>query len=437
MKYILVCLSCLWLQFSYSQDHFGCKVLNKPTIAQRNEGRALLLKPRSDWPCSIKTIPVNFVFLQRRDGRLNFGEATDGFVNSTISGYDFAHISIEKLNQELNKNEKMNLPPGNSTPILAKNYRFVVHGVYFIKNDSFNDPNHGVDIDSILPLTSIVPDSHFTVFVQSDTFKTNKGGTAGSTLANSKEKYTFNNGWGGYYRYVRVDKLLRSLAAELITNDEMNVLNHELLHLLTLDHTVKTEDGCNCPCAKMPVLYDTIFVTDPVTMITDTVIHRCSSTSNTGVVDTSCNDFCDDTPSAWYMVDTLNAPMHPGEADPSKHSQFYTWFSNNRMEYTGYSALSKCQMDQINNALEDPMSSYLICHKLKSNSNICSFNNFITAYYGRDISINKNCSSSATLKVDRFRYVKTISSGDVEIFDDFEVEDFAYFEVINDCACEF
>ena len=435
MKYLYIILCCIWVQHYYSQSHFGCKVIKKPTIAQRIEQRSILLKPRSEWPCPIKTIPVNFVFLQRSNGTMNFTEYSDGFGNNVITGYDFAHLSIEKLNLALAKNEKMNLPPGNFTPALTKNYRFVVHGIYFYKDDRYY--RGGIDIDTILPHTSIVPDSHFTVFVQADTNKRNTGGSAGSTSATSKEKYSFGNGWGGYYRFVRGDKFSLSRAVDLVTNDESNVLNHELLHLLTLDHTVKYEGGCNCPCVKMPVLYDTIIKFNTTTSSFDTFIHECSGLSNTGVVDTTCNDICDDTPSAWYMVDTLNAPIHPGESNPNKHPQFYTWFSNNRMEYTGYSALSMCQIIQINNALEDPMSSYLICSKLLTDRNLCSFNNFITSYYGRNISLNKNCSSSNPLIVDRFRYVKTVSDGDVELFDDFEVRDFAYFEVINDCGCIF
>lgn len=437
MKYILIFLTVFFAAQLSGQIHFSCKVLRSPTHNQRNEMRHILLKPRSDWPCAIKTIPVNFVFIQKDDGSWNWRESSNGLGQNTNNGYDFAHASIDKLNEELKKNIKMTIPPGNSTPVIPKNYRFVVHGVYFVKNSLYNDYNSGVLEDSILPYTTIVPDSHFTVFIQSDTSSNLGGGQAWSASATDKVKYTNNNGWGGYYRSVRIDKMSLKDAFEKITQDESGVLNHELLHLLTLDHTVKNGLGCNCPCKKMPVLYDTIFRFNTSSMKIDTITHHCSGFSNNGIVDTTCNDICDDTPSAWYMVDSINSPMHPGVNDPNKHPQFFTWFSNNRMEYTGYSALSKCQIEQLNNALEDPMQSYLICHKLKTNRNLCGFNNYITSYYGRDISINKNCGLSFPLLVNSNRYVKTISSGNVEIFNNFEVKDKAYFEVINDCACEF
>ena len=385
------------------------------------------LKPRTDW-CGPKVIQLNFHFIQKSNGSRNFQANSDGY-NGIYTGYDYAHRLTESLNAELLRNEKMHIPPGNNTQVLDKNYKFIVRGVYFHANDTaWNDPASHVENLRNNTL-SLNPMQQMDVFLSTHPqtlalppSKPGTGGFASDVSSIPGNKYTVCNEYTNYEYYIHNNffdqwrtpqsyRMTRKELFEYVTWGS-GIFNHELGHLLRLDHTVMWGWGSPCPTVK---------------------------DNGVGSVDPVCDDSCWDTPSAWYMRDTLNAPRHPANVNGNPNVEWKTWGSNNRMEYSGYNALTPHQLGRIHAALENgsQLRSYLLCERLKSDFNLCVINPNITLYTGKTIAINKNC-GVPTLTVAPKRYVKVVYNDRnfTEVFGNLEVRDEGYFEILSSCVCE-
>jgi hypothetical protein len=318
-------------------------------------------------------------------------------------------------------------------PNLPRNYYYALNSVYFVKSTNYNVYERGVDgFINLVNNTSIKVDSHFNVYIQHKPGDEGRGGEAWGVSKSSTAKHTHVAGYGAYYTFMTTKSPAE--AFDIATSNVANTLDHEIGHLLTLDHTVKFGDGCNCPCKKIPILYPPKFDTNRITGQINTILHDCHYESNTGVVDNTCGDEIFDTPSAWYMVDTLNAPIHPGQST-SSHPDFFKWFSNNRMDYTGYMAFSPGQLDRIHKALEKEMRSYLICNNLGVNRNLCKFDDNIISYYGKVLNLNKSCAAGNQAIVNAKKYVNIYMSESTDFYDGFEVKAGGNFEIFYNCDC--
>ena len=240
------------------------------------------LKSSNNWICGKKIIMVNFHFIQDDVGNFNFNQFTDG-MGYAKSGYDYAKEVILELNSRLKLNIKMNIPPNNSTQILDKNYEFILIGVFFHKNTNSNLYNQ--NINSTILLSNQTPQNQFDVFIQNQfAMPIGHGGNANTTNATTLIRRTFTNGYGKYRAMVSSGSLNQIVFNQMVRS-EASLLEHEFNHLLTLAHTVKSPGGGLC---------------------------RTIKDNGPGSVDLSCDDDCDDTPTAWFMRDNLNAPLHPG-----------------------------------------------------------------------------------------------------------------------------
>lgn len=381
----------------YAQQS-SCHVMRPMSEAvklQRKNG----ISTRSDWACARKVIALNFHFISNST-RGNFTASGDGLGNATTA-YDYAHMIVERLNENLKENIKMNIPPGNNTQVMPKDYIFAIHSVNF---------QHNVNPTNMAQMrlnAGTNQNFQMDIILDNNVGGGQMGGWASTTDPFDKDRYCYMNTYGGYYEYIVTNRMTPSDALNLTLNRDLSTLNHELGHLLTLDHTVKYGSGSNCPTLKFG-----------------------------GAVDQTCDDDCWDTPTAWYMTDVLNAPIHPGESNPNSHPDFYKWFSNNRMEYTGYSSLSACQLIRIHNTLQssNQMRSYLVSERVKTDNAICKFTDNVTSYYGKKVTLNKNCTALNQSIVFSKKYVKIHSHEMTEVFPGFEVKADGYFEVLDQCA---
>jgi hypothetical protein len=407
-----------------------CYIKHPLTAAQRQYEAGRSLTPRADWECDVKVIQVNFHFIQKSNGTRNFRMNDDGY-GGNFTGFDFAHKVIEKLNIDLLKNEKMQIPPGNNMAVLPKRYKFVVKGVYFHQNDaawSNTGLSHTLIANTsanILQEFNIIPVTQDNA--NSPTCTTcipnpepGGGGWASSISSLAGDKHTVVNQYALYEHFIFNNfknqwsnpaygrRFSRNEVFEYVT-DGVGIYNHELNHLLSLAHTVMYDWGSPCATVK---------------------------DNGAGSVDLTCDDFCWDTPSAWHMRDNLNAPQHPAIV---AGVHYPIWGSNNRMEYSGYAALSPMQINRIHSALENSnnLRGYLLCERVKTDIALCAFDPNVTLFSGKKVTINKNCSASTQSIVNNKRYVKVIYNDNesTEIFNGFEVKDGGYFEILSSCVC--
>ena len=106
---------------------------------------------------SHKTIKVAIHFMQRATGTpLNFTDLDDGLGNTNFTGHDFANLVIFYANSQLDGNYQMNLPQGNSTPVLERKYNYVLKDVLFHASDA--DYTYGGTNGSTLNSTYGSPD---------------------------------------------------------------------------------------------------------------------------------------------------------------------------------------------------------------------------------------------------------------------------------------
>ncbi len=397
MKKLIIGIFVIFGSHKYVSAQIECHVLRPMSQAIKQQRMNNNVTARSDWACATKVIALNFHYLSNNT-RGNFTATGDGLGN-IISGFDYANMLVDLLNERLKINNKMNLPPSNNTQVWEKNYKFELHSVNFHHNIT--------DVDQMRANSGANNNFQMDVIVDNNPSRRPDHGWASTTNPFDKDKWVNINSYGGYYKFIQIDKLTQFQALNKILAEDVNLLNHELGHLLTLDHTVLYGGGGKCPTVKF-----------------------------NGVIDAACNDDCWDTPSAWHMTDVLNSPIHPGEANPNSHKDFFTWFSNNRMEYSGYHALSPCQLTRIHSSLEasNQMRSYLISERVKTDISLCNFQSNIVSYYGKKITINQNCNINNQSLVLAKRYVKIHANESTEIFSGFEVFDKGYFEVLGQCA---
>ena len=140
-----------------------------------------------------KVIRLNIHFMLRTNGTGNFTETTDGDGRTWYNGYTYANELIDRMNIRNDYNEQMNIPTGNTTPILNKNFHYVLDAIYFRRNDAtFNfDINYsncytvyGEDRNNVVNI--------FLSYCPSNNNYCSSSGYASSLDYNSKIKFTEN-----------------------------------------------------------------------------------------------------------------------------------------------------------------------------------------------------------------------------------------------------
>ncbi len=245
----------------------------------------------------MKYIRLNLHFMNSTDGRYNMPES---------DVLQYAKDWIFAVNDNLSKNMKMFLPPGNSTPVLPIPYRYVItpdpskpgdQGVYYHVDDELcyavkTGRERNISDKRVINKYAVRDDSVLNVFImthQLDSIKspTYKPDGSGISLGSSVKVF------GQWFK-------------EPSVWDYRGIFNHEIGHTLGLAHTWSGSDGCD---------------------------------------DTPTN------PNCWNVSD--NPPCD-------------TMYSNNMMDYNAYeAAVTPCQIGKIlmNMAREGSMQRNLLEHR--------------------------------------------------------------------------
>ncbi len=186
------------------------------------------------------TIKVNFHFMQHSaiDPR-NFTATDDGAGDVSMNAYTYSAGMLQQVNASWASNAAMNLPVGNSTPVLNKKIQFVLKGVYF-----HIDP---VGYKSLNGNLAVNPESEINVFFVGKDFPASNtcADVAVFGVATTWGKYPIVEMNGHWAKYMMCFK--NSNNPQATFSDGYITLAHELGHILSLSHTVR-QPGGSCDC---------------------------------------------------------------------------------------------------------------------------------------------------------------------------------------------
>jgi hypothetical protein len=199
----------------------------------------------------VQNIRVNVHFMQHDDGTGNFTANDDGRPgnpNSGTTGFGYAQVLIGTCNDQMDQSPVLNLYPGNTLTPIPKRVRWVLDGVYFhqssyYRNGAYN-PNHsppllGLDYAS----RCVRGDSVINIFlVEEELWPYNSSGTPVPSPA--------IRGYVQYQNQATCDTrpaptimwaVVSSPWTKYIVGntgawDMAGAVNHELCHLLGLNH---------------------------------------------------------------------------------------------------------------------------------------------------------------------------------------------------------
>jgi len=294
---------------TYSQ--FDCNILSPKS--QGDIPDAVNYIPDANTP--IKYLRVNIHFILKEQGTPgypgNFTPFSDGNGNSSYTGYDYANDLINMANYRLGFNTQMRMPPGNSTAVLPRQYRYVLNGVFFHEVNNYyyfpNDP----------PLTYWVNTGEaINVFLN---HTCNSCGGQGHANMTGYRFVTISGAWEGY--------LGNDPSTALWINAQ--TLNHEIGHNLSLFHTMLT---------------------------------------NSGICNNTQEDYCSDTPTRGYIITNYGF-------DPCCGWGGGINCTNNMMDYTGEDAITPLQLGRVHWTIENEMFQYKTCYYTSSSINITNFTN--------------------------------------------------------------
>ncbi|MEM9823820.1 MAG: M43 family zinc metalloprotease [Bacteroidota bacterium] len=194
----------------------------------------------------IRYIRINFHFMLSEKGEGNFtGE----------EGVAFAHKVVREANLNLRKNKKMNLPPGNVTPVIPQRYQYVItprpnvpddRGVYYHYDDELYwmvgkiGPHRNIFKKEVFEKYGIQKDTVLNVFVMA----THPDSLKSPTFHVENRGIAFGN-WvkmGGWYNLcVDTNGNAINVGRYSVTKN----LHHEIGHCLGLRHTWRGNDGCD------------------------------------------------------------------------------------------------------------------------------------------------------------------------------------------------
>lgn len=339
---------------------------------------------------SSKTIRINFHYI-RKDANSNFTETSDGMGNP-YNGYEFSRNMVEYMNYSQSYNVPLNIPAGNSLPVLNKNFNYVLDGVYFHLSPGLY--NYGSSLNTQLhSQLGVDKPNVLNVYVNCC-----GDGRVSSFALNQNENALKFVETGLPWKWYR-DRVLAGQASPLELwrfSLPANHICHELGHLLGLYHTVLTPGGFPCP------------------------------TTNGA----NCGDDCSDTPSAFEMISVHNSPIHPN----CTYNDVSSGCSNNLMDYSNHNSLSPCQIEKVHAGLENGLNPYTTCYAVSIDKSICDLGYPKLAHFGKDITIG-GC-SNPPFALEGNEKVDIYFSNSVEFFTT-ELAGNSELEVIYEPTCNF
>ena len=175
-------------------------------------------------------------YMLKKDGTGNFNEYWDGIKDSTTNGYIFAEKIVDKANFELANNQKMfRLPEGvDSVAVLPIKMQYVLKGVYFERNNSFQNDDFfsGWDILDTFGINSMKEINVFFIVPERS-----GSGIASQILRPESNEAKLATKFTFYKTYMQFPDWSVQYAA--------GTLNHEIGHMLGLNHTWNQDDDCD------------------------------------------------------------------------------------------------------------------------------------------------------------------------------------------------
>jgi hypothetical protein len=196
----------------------------------------------------IKYIRVNFHVICDDEGRGNFNEE---------EGRAFVYEVYNAANEKLGRNQQMNLPTGNHTPVLPMRYRYQLtgrpnvpgdDGIYFHNDSDYyyltsKGKKRNIFEKDIFEKYGIQKDTVLNIFVLAHHLDSLKSDT-----------YTRNIHGIGYTNFVKVNHWYEDVVDTVMVNGKPRVkwhkwnavknLNHEIGHTIGLKHSWSGNDGC-------------------------------------------------------------------------------------------------------------------------------------------------------------------------------------------------
>ncbi len=196
----------------------------------------------------VKYVRVNFHIMCNSEKKGNFDEK---------KGREFVKLVYKTANEKLTNNKKMNLPPGNATPVLPIRYQYLLtgrpddpndDGIYFHNDDQLyalvgSGKHRNIFNKDVYEKYGIQKDTVLNIFVMTHHLDSLKSKT-----------YVKDSKGIGYPNFVKVthwyesDKGIQWRNGEPVSGrakwTAVKLLNHEIGHSLGLRHTWRGNDGC-------------------------------------------------------------------------------------------------------------------------------------------------------------------------------------------------
>lgn len=288
---------------------------------------------------SFKTPRVNVHFILRSDGTGNFSETTNlNDIQSSENGYWLAELIVDAANNYLNNNEEMTQQLSySSIPVEDIKYNYKLNGVFFHRSDTY-----------------------FECYDSPSTLSSNNGSAINVFLFAGNDGQgaaRFDGLWLGGIEQAYTD--YSSSSNIWFLQKDAKPLNHEIGHILSLDHPKRRFNG------------------------TKSVIGGIQYT-----------DLCNDTPTFMELI-------NDGYTEPYEWCQGEA--SNNLMDYScDQRALTPDQINQVHSYIETSFTDYLYGNFQTSSVQITSFSDN-TAYIAETVEIPS--SSSITIPNNKRLYI--------------------------------
>lgn len=259
----MICLLSVFLQ-AQAQGPMRCVVLPGGSSAPVTKEATCSTCPPPRTCNEIQNIRVNVHFLQHDDGSGNFGEFDDGRPGTpgTTTGYDYAQSLMWAMNGQMDQNPVLSLAPGSSLTPMPKRVRWVLDGVYFDRNSTYRN-SAGTNNSPFQNHESLCvrADSVINIFLAEEYAwpYSSSGQPVTGTVTN--RGYVFSSNQANCNSYAAPVKLWVVVASPwtgyVLSNNQpwqiASTVNHELCHLLGLNHPFESDAYSWGECADAPI----------------------------------------------------------------------------------------------------------------------------------------------------------------------------------------
>lgn len=327
-------------------DDIYCATLDKSFYGNlENSSSSLLLNCHDDE--TTKIVSINIHFLLDGTGGGNYTE-TQGLNGGSYNGIDIANDIVETANWLFAHNNQLFQPIGNNTPIEPVNIQWELRGVYFDDNSTAFNSNI-FNFESRLSSLNENPGSEINVYFT--TVDIGASGVASSIGLVSN----YNIALLGNFNYFEDNVVHPVLPFRFKLFWFADLMNHELGHLLDLQHPFSRTSGSDCSSLERDNCEDTY---------------------------TFCNPRNGNGNACFYPLSPIVNPYDGRTCTANE-------YSNTFMDYNiNHKGISPCQIERMHNDL---------CNNGQNYYTECDGNSLLVYEQGSSIPSGTNYSSGAIL----------------------------------------